>query len=141
MSLEAVLRLSGAQPDPYAPHKWHTAHGALSVNGARFFHWGQGRGGAIDLAMHLHGLDFRGAIDALSCAVLHPGYTCLSTAGARPNPRWLAPLAGQGHQVYCGFDSDPTGEAMAAAMMRDHPTVRRLRPALHDWNDVLHASL
>ena len=31
--LETVLRLSGAAPDLYDPHKWHTAHGALSVNG------------------------------------------------------------------------------------------------------------
>ena len=32
------------------------------------------------------------AIDAISCFALHPEYRCLSTAGARPNPRWLPPL-------------------------------------------------
>ena len=34
------------------------------------------------------------AIDALSCFALHPDYRCLSTAGARPNPRWLRTTAG-----------------------------------------------
>lgn len=77
------------------------------------------------------------AIDALSCALLHPGYRCLSTSGARPNPRWLAPLLSEASEVYCGFDADPTGDAMAAAMITLFPTVQRLRPARHDWNDVL----
>ncbi len=36
------------------------------------------------------------AIDAISCFVLHPAYRCLSTAGARPDPRWLRPLLDQG---------------------------------------------
>ena len=80
------------------------------------------------------------AIDALSCFALHPGYRCLSTAGARPDPRWLQPLLDQGCQVYCGFDTDPTGDAMAAAMITWHPRVQRLRPTQHDWNDVLRTS-
>jgi hypothetical protein len=79
------------------------------------------------------------AIDAISCFVLHPGCRCLSTAGARPNPRWLQPLLDQRCQVYCGFDADPTGDAMACAMITLHPAVQRLRPAQHDWNDVLNA--
>lgn len=77
------------------------------------------------------------AIDALSCFVLHPEYRCLSTAGARPDPHWLRPLLTQGRQVYCGFDADPTGDAMAQAMLVLHPCVQRLRPSQHDWNDVL----
>ena len=77
------------------------------------------------------------AIDAISCLALHPGYRCLSTAGARPNPLWLRPLLAQGRQVYCGFDADPTGDAMAAAMIALHPAIQRLRPSQHDWNDVL----
>jgi hypothetical protein len=79
------------------------------------------------------------AIDALSCFVLHPGYRCLSTAGARADPAWLRPLLDQADPVYCGFDADPTGDAMAAAMTACHPRVQRLRPSLHDWNDVLKA--
>ncbi len=263
--LESVLRLSGAQPDPYDRQKWHTAQGVLSVNGAKFMNWtrAQGGGGAIDLVMHLHGLGFgqalqwlsqafpglvppasdllasqalltlpppdrgqlwrvrrylvgeralppaliepliragilyadrranavflllgkekqpvgaelrgttphpwRGlapgskkdlgffaipadplpeiilvesAIDAISCLALYPEHRCLSTAGARPNPRWLAPLVRQGYSIYCGFDDDPVGEHMAQSMIALHPTIQRLRPPRHDWNDVLKA--
>jgi hypothetical protein len=79
------------------------------------------------------------AIDAISCFALHPHHRCLSTAGARPNPRWLAPLLNQGCEVYCGFDADPTGDDIARAMIALHPTVKRLRPLEHDWNDVLRA--
>jgi hypothetical protein len=79
------------------------------------------------------------AVDALSCFALHPDYRCLSTAGARPNPRWLGPLLDQAGQIYCGFDADPTGDAMAQAMITLHPAVQRLRPSQHDWNDVLTA--
>jgi hypothetical protein len=79
------------------------------------------------------------AIDAISCFALHPHHRCLSTAGARPNPRWLAPLVNQGCEVYCGFDADPAGDDMARVMIALHPTVHRLRPADHDWNDVLKA--
>lgn len=77
------------------------------------------------------------AIDAISCSALHPHYRCLSTAGVRPSPRWLAPLIDQDCEVFCGFDADPTGDDMARAMIAQHPTVIRLRPSHHDWNDVL----
>jgi len=77
------------------------------------------------------------AIDALSCFTIHPAQWCISTAGARPNPSWLPALLGQGSSVACGFDADPTGDAMALAMCRLHPAVKRLRPAQHDWNDML----
>jgi hypothetical protein len=79
------------------------------------------------------------AIDALSCRVLHPQLTCVSTAGARPDPRWLGPLLAQGYTVHCGFDTDTTGEAMAQAMITLHPAVHRLAPPHHDWNDTLRA--
>jgi len=77
------------------------------------------------------------AIDALSCHALHPDYRCLSTSGARPDPTWLPALISQGFPVYCGFDADPTGEAMAQRMHDLHPSIRRLRPAAKDWNDLL----
>jgi len=80
------------------------------------------------------------AIDAISCFALHPWYRCISTAGARPDPRWLSPLIRQGCPVYCGFDADPAGEFMAQALINIHPTVRRLRPPEHDWNDVLRSA-
>jgi hypothetical protein len=77
------------------------------------------------------------AIDAISCFALHPQHRCISTAGARPNPRWLGPLLDQGCQIYCGFDTDTTGETMARAMIGFHPSVQRLAPPQHDWNDTL----
>jgi len=77
------------------------------------------------------------AIDAISCFALHPQHRCLSTAGVRPNPRWLGSLLAQGCQFYCGFDTDTTGEAMARAMIALHPSIQRLAPPQHDWNDTL----
>lgn len=78
------------------------------------------------------------AIDAISCFALHPHSCCISTSGARANPRWLAPLLlNKSHQLHCGFDTDPTGENMAQAMIALYPAIKRLRPAKHDWNDVL----
>lgn len=77
------------------------------------------------------------AIDALSCFALHPHCRCLSTAGARPNPLWLKPLLDQPGLIFCGFDADPTGDQMAAAMIALHAAVKRLRPPAQDWNDVL----
>jgi Protein of unknown function (DUF3991)/Toprim-like len=77
------------------------------------------------------------AIDAISCCALHPHCRCISTAGARPNPAWLPLLIAHASEVHCGFDADPTGDDMAAAMISRHPSIKRLRPSLHDWNDVL----
>jgi len=77
------------------------------------------------------------AIDALSCAALNPGSLCLSTAGARANPRWLASLLKEHDEVLCGFDADAAGDEAARRMIAHHPAVRRLRPPLKDWNDVL----
>jgi len=79
------------------------------------------------------------AIDALSCHALHPSARCFSTAGARPDPAWLANLLAHPEPIFCGFDADDTGEAMAQAMIARHPTIRRLRPPAKDWNDVLRA--
>ena len=57
------------------------------------------------------------AIDAISCHVLHPRYRCVSTAGARPDPAWLSQLLTQGQPLYCGFDLDATGEAIAQSLI------------------------
>jgi len=77
------------------------------------------------------------AIDALSCRALHPAYRCLSTSGARPHPAWLSSLLQQPLPVFCGFDADPTGDAMALRMIELHPAIARLRPPAKDWNDTL----
>ena len=79
------------------------------------------------------------AIDAISAFQLHCGCRAISTSGARPDPPWLPALLSSRRQIACGFDADLTGERMAAEMITLHPTVRRLCPLLHDWNDVLRA--
>lgn len=262
--LEAVLVRLGAKRDRHDRAKWHTAQGAVSVTGTKFINWNRSRGGggAIDLAIHLNGMDFKtavqwladhfpavapaetpppprrprlelpprdarklarvrhyliherglraslieslierrrlyadprgnavfvllgeearpvgaelrgtsgvpwrglapgsrkdlgyfsvgvphpaeivlceSAVDAVSFFTLYPrGLLCISTAGARPNPRWLGPLIQTGLPIYCAFDADPTGDAMARAMIALHPTVKRFRPTCKDWNDVL----
>ncbi len=81
------------------------------------------------------------AIDAISCHALHPQYRCLSTAGARPNPAWLGELVDQAQLLYCGFDRDETGEAMARSMIALYPSIQRLRPTRKDWNDMLRLKL
>jgi hypothetical protein len=81
------------------------------------------------------------AIDAISCFQLRGSCICISTAGVRANPRWLPALLARGYEVHCGFDADNPGDVAASRMMALHPTVRRLRPPAHDWNDVLTARL
>ncbi len=80
------------------------------------------------------------AIDAISCVALYPGRLCISTSGARPNPSWLPDLIRQDYEIYCGFDTDSIGEQMAGALSALYPSVKRLRPNQHDWNDVLKSS-
>lgn len=62
--LETVLLYRGAVRDRHDRHKWHTEQGPLSVTGLKFINWhgGQGGGGAIDLVIHLAGVDFRTAV-------------------------------------------------------------------------------
>jgi hypothetical protein len=64
LPLETVLLSRGAVRDRHDRHKWHTEQGPLSVTGPKFTNWhhGQGGGGAIDLVMHLAGVDFRTAL-------------------------------------------------------------------------------
>lgn len=77
------------------------------------------------------------AIDAISCLQLRPETICISTSGVRANPPWLNALITRGYQIHCGFDADAPGDTAADRLMAFHPTVRRLRPTAHDWNDAL----
>jgi hypothetical protein len=54
----------GAYPDRHDRGKWHTGKGPISVTGAKFMNWSEGRGGggAIDLVLHLQGCDFKAAV-------------------------------------------------------------------------------
>lgn len=80
------------------------------------------------------------AIDAASFTALYPEFTTISTSGANANPAWLQNFIRNGCDIYCGFDADKTGDAMANGMIKFHPSIKRLRPLNHDWNDVLKAS-
>ena len=62
--LETVLTLLGARRDRHDRAKWHTERGPLSVTGAKFMNWHQhrGGGGAIDLVMHLAGVNYGTAL-------------------------------------------------------------------------------
>jgi hypothetical protein len=64
LPLEGVLLARGAVRDRRERHKWHSEQGPLSVSGPKFINWhrGEGGGGAIDLVMHLAGVDFRTAL-------------------------------------------------------------------------------
>jgi hypothetical protein len=80
------------------------------------------------------------AIDAISCFQLLSDRICISTSGARANPPWLPGLIDRGYGLDCGFDCDDPGEAMAREMIALHPSVNRLRPPAHDWNEALTAT-
>jgi hypothetical protein len=77
------------------------------------------------------------AIDALSCLALNPDYLAISTSGVTPNPAWLQSLISEGYTIFCGFDSDYTGDTMAERLIQLYPIVKRLRPTEHDWNSLL----
>jgi hypothetical protein len=77
------------------------------------------------------------AIDAISCLQIHPQRICISTSGARANPRWLRALLVRDYVIHCGFDADAAGDDAAHRMMALYPSVKRLSPPAHDWNDAL----
>jgi hypothetical protein len=80
------------------------------------------------------------AIDAISAFQLGRAGRVISTSGARSNPAWLPALLVGDRHILCGFDADPTGERMAGGMIARNPSIARLQPPLHDWNDVLRAA-
>ena len=80
------------------------------------------------------------AIDAASCFALNPEYTAVSTSGATTDPGWLKNIVKNGFEIYCGFDRDQAGTLMAQKMMNLYPSIKRLEPPDHDWNDTLRNS-
>jgi len=81
------------------------------------------------------------AIDAISYFALHPDCIAISTSGANPSPAWLSLFINKDFDIYCGFDSDQVGDGLADKMIKHYPTVKRLRPKNHDWNEELKAKL
>ena len=86
------------------------------------------------------------AIDAISCFQLQTQLTgarlrrqciCISTAGVRSTAPWLYPLLNRGYKIHCGFDDDKAGNQASRQMIQYHPSIRRLLPPAHDWNDAL----
>ena len=65
--LESILPRLGAVRDGRDKARWRTPRGPVSVTGVRFFNWREhaGGGGAIDLVMHLAGMDFKAAVSWL----------------------------------------------------------------------------
>jgi len=66
-----------------------------------------------------------------------PDCMAISTSGAYAKPAWLNILIDKGYEIFCGFDNDETGDILANKMIRFFPTVKRLRPPKHDWNEIL----
>jgi hypothetical protein len=79
------------------------------------------------------------AIDALSFFSMNPQWLCVSTSGATPHPAWLPLFIAKGFDIHCGFDADQTGDSLANKMISLFPSIKRLRPIQHDWNDQLHS--
>jgi hypothetical protein len=86
------------------------------------------------------------AIDAISCfqlqtqsprAQLRGQCICISTAGVRSTAPWLDPLLDRGYEIHCGFDNDKAGNDTTRQMIKCHPSIQRLLPHAHDWNDAL----
>ena len=77
------------------------------------------------------------AIDALSFFSINPHWLCVSTSGVNPNPAWLPLFMAKGFEIHCGFDADQTGDTLADKMISRYPSIKRLRPVQHDWNDQL----
>jgi len=91
LPLETVLLFRGAVRDRHDRRRWHTEQGPLSVSGPKFMNWhrGQGGGGAIDLVMHLAGVDFREAVAWLQ-QHLAAGTRAVGENAAQP-PHSVAP--------------------------------------------------
>jgi hypothetical protein len=68
--LKDVLERSGATPDPKDKDNWRTSMGRISVkrDTEKFFNHdtSTGGGGAIDMAMHLEGCDYKSAVQWLA---------------------------------------------------------------------------
>ena len=100
LPLESVLLARGAVRDRRQRHKWHSEQGPLSISGPKFINWhrGEGGGGAIDLVMHLAGVNFRTAVawleEHITAGLLCTACTVGGESEAPERPRTLRlPLA------------------------------------------------
>ena len=72
--LAAVAVELGLKQDPHDQHKWRDAGHIISISHGKFMDWlvDKGGGGAIDLVMHVQGVDFKAAVQWLSGQTLTP---------------------------------------------------------------------
>ena len=63
--------------------------------------------------------------------------TIISTSGVAANPAWLHNFITNGSEIHCGFDTDKTGDMIANKMIKQYPSIKKLRPPCHDWKKVL----
>ena len=118
----------GAELRGTGPRVWRGMAPGTRKDGGYFW---IGRKGSRELVL------CESAIDAISCHQIHPQRICISTSGVRANPRWLRGLIARSYKIHCGFDADEPGDRAAHQMIAIHPTIQRLRPPAHDWNDAL----
>jgi hypothetical protein len=93
--LESILQQWGALRDRCDKAKWHLGEDSFSITGAKFTHWQRnaGGGGAIDLVMHVRGMDVRSAVAWLErqFGTSHPSsgsavVNSRSSSGVSPKP-------------------------------------------------------
>lgn len=109
--LEAVLEGFGARRDPKDPRRnWKVADSRITVTAERFFdhHQEVGGGGALDLALHLMGRDFK-----------HPTANDLRTAA-----RWLGAAS---HPTQTTSDPTPARSETSAPPSPDPTRLPRVR--------------
>jgi hypothetical protein len=132
-------RAIGAELRGTGDHIWRGLAPGTSKNAGYFW---VGNRGAKQVVL------CESAIDAISCFQLRTQHLgarrtaeciCISTAGVRSDAPWLRPLLSRRYDIYCGFDTDEPGESASHEMIIRHPSIQRLRPPEHDWNDVLTA--
>jgi hypothetical protein len=116
--LESVLLLRGAVRDRHDRRRWHTERGPLSATGPKFINWhtGQGGGGAIDLVMHLAGVDFRAALAWLE---EHMAVSRVASGGASASRREPSPTEPAGGLRL------PVREDRLLGQVREYLTQRR----------------
>ena len=100
--LEEILVLLGAQPDPKDKHNWKTPKGRITVTGQKFYNHDAelGGGGAIDLVMHLRGVDFQRAVWFLEGIPEIPRRVPIVTPAVPQGSKSLVPLPVQENWIH-----------------------------------------
>lgn len=127
--LETVLLAQGAIRDPRDRSKWHTERGSLSITAEKFFDWhlGRGGGGAIDLVMHLAGVDCREAVRWLEHHLV--GVSLTVGRATSSGPPEVSPVNGSPLRMPTR-DERMLGRVRAYLIQRRHLAAALLEPLL-----------